>query len=565
MPLCRTQLKYGKRKGQECGCKAKYKHMGVSLCGIHFRPYKKLQETPVGSPPGIGRLVEPGGLVKHVLKSPIYPNQSKASREIVEHFKAGRHAVFLAAEMQAGKSGTAKDTIVRFQEEFPDSVASVILTINDNDIAKQMQREFGPYIPYNYIFKATDLCSKLYLKTLQETHRGKKILIIIDESHYGNSRDGSLDRFFKSGDIGLDGCNLPDNMYLLTISATGNAEVVLTGQPDINQYKRVVVLENGEGYYGIGNMLEDGSLQEGWKLVGHDIEHESWQKLKTTIDQFCTGPPKYKVIRVNCGNGIKALRRLVPHLKFISYDQNSTVRDINTIVGQAPEQHTVIALAQKIKASKQLDTTHTNMMFEYCTTNMSTSVQGLPGRRSGYGKSGHDVTIFSNMKHCKVYNSWAKNGFRPEGTPNDNHVTHGVCGYSTEEWERNVPLHIDLGGQVLKSAYHAILNQLRPLIQAQYPEIYAEYPVPLSGTGILKIKEDSKPSTKKLWWDNIIEASELGTRRIGYPRSVNCITAQKGFFLFVNTMENKVMMTYTKKGLPSANPVVASTCAFRPL
>lgn len=566
MVTCQTTLKSGLRKGQLCGNKAKYKHMGNPLCGTHYRPYKKLSHGSRGLPI-ITRHTNSNRTVSHMINQVIYPNQAKASEEITTYFKNGIRAVILAAEMQSGKSGTVKDTIVRFMELFPDSVASIILTINDNDLFGQMQREFGSYVSYNYIFKATDLCSKTYLKTLLVNNQGKKILLIIDESHYGNSKGGSLDSFFSSSDIGLDGCNLPKDIHLLTISATSNAEVALLGHPAIHYRKKIVVLQNDIGYYGIANMLEDGSLKEGWKLEG-DTNHTSWESLKSTITQFCTGGPKYKIIRVNDSNGIKILRETVSDLniKFISYDQHSVVRDINEIVGLEPAEHTVIALAQKLKASKQLDTRHVNMMFEYSNGNISTTVQGLPGRRSGYGKTEHNVTIFSNIKHCEMYNTWAKGGFKPSGTPNDHHVTHGVQGRESELWEKNVPVEVDLGNQVLQDSCRAILKQVIPLIKAQYPNIIQAYPKPLSGSGILIIKSTSKLSTKEDWWSRPISAMTTARKILGYPRTIKEVKSENGFFLFVNLVENRVLLTYTRKNKePKAEPVVASTCVYKPM
>lgn len=564
---CATLKKCSKRAGQYCGKNAKHTHRGMSLCGIHMRPYKKLQSGGIG-PPRITRRVNSNKTVDHVLP-PIYEKQAKASGEIMEHFKAGRRAVFLAAQMQSGKTGTSKDTIVRFQEEFgyENSVASIVLTINDNDLVKQTQREFGSHIPHDYIFKATDLSSKLYIKTLIETYAGKKILIIIDESHYGSNHNGSLDKFFRSGDIGLDGCNLPKNVYLLTVSATGNAEVALTGNTNIYQYKRVVVLEPGDGYYGISNMLKDGSLRQGWKLQNHDPTHESWTRLHDIILDFCVGPPSYKIIRVNDLNGIKLLRNIVQYddnIRFISYDQHSTIKDINEIICREPEYHTVIALAQKIKASKQLLTNYINMMYEYTTGNISTTVQGLPGRRCGYGKNDHNVVIYTNIKHCEIYEKWAHNGFKPKGTPSDKHVTNGVTGRASDEWSKNVPVSLNVTGVTFSTNYRDLLKQLKPIIVQQYPEIYAEYSAPISGTGILLITKKSKESVKRLWWDNIVSAKETGNSILGYPRSITNVHSQKGFFLFVNNMTNKVMLTYTKKGIPQAKPDVQLSCAYKP-
>lgn len=571
MVNCKAILKYGPKKGERCTKKAKYTHMNTSYCGTHFRPYKKLRQGN-NSLPNVTRRENTNGVVQHIINS-IYPNQSKAADQILQHFKNGIKSVLLTAEMQSGKSGTAKDTIARFQEWAEDAVTSIVLTINDNELVEQMQREFGSYVSHNYIFKAVDLSSKFYLETLLNTNPNKKILIIIDESHYGNSSGGSLDTFFRNADIGLDGCNLPPNVYLLTISATSNAEIVLTNDKDISKYKRFVVLENGNDYYGIGDMLREDKLKPGWKLEG-DLDDHSWQKLKTTIKSYCTGEAKYKIIRVNDSNGIKKLRELVSvisdeigfQVKFISYDQHNKAHDINTIIGNKPTHHIVIGLAQKLRASKQLDTSYINMMFEYTKDGyVSTTVQGLPGRACGYGKKTHGVLIYTNIRHCALYNDWCKSGFKPLCTPNDKHVTHGVQGHETEKWEKNVPLELDISSITLSTSRSEMLKRLKPLYQQQFPNIAMNYPNPLSGTGTLIIKSGTEQTVKEKWWMNPMKSMLSGKQILGYPRSIKTVNTDKGFFLFVNLIKNRVLLTYTKKNNKRvAEPIVSSSCAFKP-
>lgn len=568
---CLTILKSGPRKGTPCN-RTRKKNNSKSgyhdtnwYCGTHFRIYRQLTTVQSMLPP-LSRRKLSDGSVEHILPI-IYPNQAKAAGDIMNYFMQNIRAVTLNCEMQGGKTGAAKELCNLFGHHFKDDYKiSVILTINDNELLNQARREFGQYVPPNYIFGAPDLQCREYLKLLKENNPGSKILIIIDESHYGTDKGGSLYRFFDQADIGLDGCNLPENVYLTTISATTNAEVALLGNENIYQYKRQVVLEPGDNYYGIKEMLDNNEISNAWELKTDN----DWLRMAELCHKYCV-VNKYFIIRCHDNNRIKKLRDIVTgsgkNWRFIAYDQHSVVKDINQIVGHAPGHPTIIGIARKLSASKQLQTQHIRLLFDYSVGHISTTVQGLPGRRCGYGKQGHNVLIYANKKHCEVYSMWAREGFLPKATPNDKHVTGGVTGRVTDSWEKNVPVTLDISSvrkDLKRISGHNMHLKLEQLFIHQHPQLMKDYSVQLSGNGILKIDPNSAQTTRTLWWDNIIRLNELGNKTIGYPRTIKNVNVNAGYQMFVNVDSDTAYVCCTKRINPRGDPKVGSNCGYQP-
>lgn len=567
--ICPSVLKSGKRAGQPCGRTHKRKtnkggyHNGQYHCGTHYRIYRALTQAQPKLTP-LERRDRPDGSVEHILPI-IYPNQAVAAQEIMTYFKQGIRAISLNSEMQNGKSGTGKELCNLFGREFENYQISIIVTINDNEILNQTRREFSPYVHPSYIFGAPDLQCQEYLKLLTQTNPDCKILIIIDESHYGTDKGGTLYRFFDNADIGLDGCNLPPNIYLLTISATANAEIALLNNDTIFQYKRQVVLKPDIGYYGVTEMLQKNRIREGWELKNE----EQWTNMEQLVTNY-SDKNKYIIIRCHDKHRISKLRDIVmtkPHCRFISYDQHSTIKDINLILSIVPDHPTIIGIARKLSASKQLKSTNLRLVFDYSTGNISTTVQGLVGRCCGYDKCDHDVIIYANVKHASVYSVWARSGFLPIATPNDKHVTNGVSGNITDTWEKNTPLPINVESiyrQLKSLSMHNLYMSLEELFSQQYPDLFEQYPCPLSGNGLLKITQHSAVSTKTLWWDNIMNASQRGKKILGYPRSIANVSVSAGYQMFVNVESKTCYVCFTKKTDPRGNPKVSPLSGYNP-
>lgn len=571
---CQAILGSGIKKGTICGAKTakKYKegHTVHYLCGRHNKMFRELAK-PGHAMPNVRLVENSNGMIDHIIGS-VYPNQDIASREIMEHFQHNVRAVTLAAQMMSGKTGTMKNTVVRFSEYFDyNVVVCVVLTINDNELLGQTRREFGAYVPHNQIHSAIDIQCSQYLKQLRSGNPGKKLLVVVDESHYGCEKGKVLDTYFSNADIGIDGCALPEDVYLLTVSATCNAELAMTIHAGVRAHKGHVVLKPGAGYYGIEDMIKARKLHEGWSLK----TVEDMDRLEMLCLKYSAHTTKYVIVRCMDDKRIAPFReRMIKHrdLKFITYVAGSDITDINSVIHVPSQQFTVIAIARKLSAGKQLLTSNIAMVFDYSDGEISTSVQGLTGRCCGYGKAAHGVDLYVNVKHASTYATWANEGFLPEATPNDKYVTGGVSGAPSDEWEKNVPLPLDISdidNVLLKAAatsnrYAEITDQISDLIYQQYPEIFQAYGQPLNGEGIMVLSQKTAKSTWDLWWHNLVKMVHKESSCVGYPRSLASVAKENGYFVFINADTKEALMTHTKKSPPRGKPVVSATCAYRP-
>ena len=553
MPNCQAILKSGKHKGKECNNKANKKHDGKYLCGHHDRKFRELKPSHVPLPV-ITRILLNDGSVRHALPD-IHLNQRVAASEIVDHFRLGIHKVILGAQMQSGKSGTCKDVTVQFRDFAPDAICVVLLPINDNDLLAQARREFGAYA--SYIHGAPDIQCKQYLKQLMEHHPDNKFLIIMDESHYGVERGGAVDSYFSSAGLGIDGCYLPDNVYLLTVSATPNSETAMANHKGVARKTKIVILQPGPGYYGVSDMIRNQKLKSGWMLKG-----DGWDQLLELIDQYST-LPKYCIIRCNDCHGLDALRKLVhDRYRFISYDYtNKHIKDIHEVLDQVPRELTIVGIARRLSASKQLRTNNICMVFDYSEGEISTTMQGLVGRCCGYGKLSDNVDVYCNTKYGEVYNNWSINNFYPEGTPNDKYVSNGVTGKKSDSWEKNTPVKLDISSipnsALRKRDYSNLRHILIPLLNAQHPQIAEHYGTAMSGNGVMVIDADSAESTKKQWWDD----QQGPDRRVGMATHDD---KDAGHYIYINKETHEAIVCYTRKIMPRGDPVVSDNCAYKP-
>lgn len=571
MPTCTALIKSTSRKGTLCGAKTAklYKDTGQIywLCGKHNKMFRVLS-TPVQHMPKITVEVQTDGSSKHCLPV-IYPNQAMAADAILAHFARGVRAVGLAAQMQSGKSGTCKDVIAKFNVQHDyNAMTVVILPINDNELLNQAHAEFGAYVMHGHIHGAMDLQCSQYLNQIRSGNPGKPLLIILDESHYGSEKGGSLEKYFSSADIGLDGCALPYNVFLLTVSATPNSETAMLTHKGVARRKQIVVLHPGLGYYGISKMFANGNIHEGWSLATDDGMND----LVALCVQYST-LKKYSVIRCNDSHRINELRQRVGDnidVRFIPYDyKNKDIKDINNILRNAPTKYTIIAIARRLSASKQMCTDHICLCFDYSDGEISTSMQGLIGRCCGYGKENHKVNIYVNVKYARIYKRWADEDFPPEGTPNDKYVTKGVSGMLSDEWEKNTPRVLDIttiapqtvaGG---KGNYEAITGVIKELVLTQYPDL-SPYGQPLKGNGVMILDSGNKESTWKMWWHDLMLNIDKGTKCIGYPRTLKEVQGNIGYNVFINAVEHTAVMTYTQRQNPRGTPLVDTKCVYRP-
>jgi hypothetical protein len=376
-----------RKNNQPCKSKKgkKYKTEGggyIVLCGLHDRQFRK-QTISSASEARSGRsnsllIVDTpfGGMDVYSLIANIYPNQKTAANEIIDKFLLTVRMVSLVAQMQCGKTGTMQATIALYRTRMHrDVVPFIIIPVHDNEVLSQARKDFtyDGLVEFDNIFGTTEIGRVQYLKDSLERIGDKKKLLIIDESHMRSGKDASLDLFLKKAGIYINGDQIRDDVYILTVSATPNAETALLTYREVRAKKNMVVLLPPDCYYGVLQMINLNRLRIAWSLTAED----GIERLVATIDQFMN-QQKYMIIRCHNTEVIKQVREALMDqyggdVKIIDYSAKNKTNDINTIVSVEPAKPTVILLAQRLRASKRLDTQHVSMCFSWCD-NYSTGI-----------------------------------------------------------------------------------------------------------------------------------------------------------------------------------------------
>lgn len=454
----------------------------------------------------------------------------------------------------------------------------IILPLNDNELLAQARAEFSDIVPFHHIMGAQSVQCTKYLKNMMTRYPDLPKLIIVDESHVGVEKGSALDMMFKEASIQMSG-ELADDVYMLTISATPNAEAALLSYKEIKAKKDIVVLEPSSSYYGVSAMLEDNKLRMGWKLDDDGIE-----KLVEMCEEF-TSINKYMIIRCNDKGKIDTVRDYLKdiygnNIKVIDYSSRNTTKDINSIIKTAPPKPTIILLAQRLKASKQLITDNISMCFEYGGS-FYVSLQGLLGRNCGHHKRANGVIIYCNIDHVILYERWCTSLYDPFGTPNDNHyVTEGSTSSNmrTSMWKKNIPVSLELSNEIkdrivsmeTRYKYGQLHYDLKALWEEQYQRLSITHPGPIKGNGVMIISSDetiSAKSTYKDWWLGPSAAGTKRTKMIGFDTSSSSLPCEKksGYFMYINKETLECWVCYSSRlNKPHNEPIIKDNCAYKP-
>lgn len=570
MHPCVAIIKSGKNRGKICGNKGGMQGTDKKwYCGKHNRKFRhmgKHNKTSCVNQLDITPAFD-GGVNLRMIKH-IYPNQKVAAEKIINVFKNGKHSCILAAQMQSGKTNTAKYAIKLFEKEF-DGVASIVLPLNDNSLLDQTRREFGhTFVAENYIIGASDARCINYIKDIIESyaHLDTKLLIIIDESHIGCATDSSICKLLNKAKISMNGTDVPDNVYLLTISATPNAETASLMFDKVAVNKGLVVLYPGEGYYGVHDMIRENKIHASWCLKG-----DGYDKLLNLCQNYRDND-RYAIIRCHNDHGITKVAELLrgDNIKVVRYDSKSKscITDINDYVTEKPQEFTVILIARRLTAGYQLNTENICMVYSY-DGEVDVTVQGLLGRCCGYGKQTHGVDIYANPKHVQLYSCWAKNGYAIDGTPNTKYVSNGVSNNLSDSWEKNVPIKASVPPhirQLIEKHGFSRYDHLHEPFKDWFLDTYAwakNYSSPIKNNGIMILNEKNAETSWYKYWHVNHDAWENKNKRIGFE--VSSVTKTSGYYIYVNLLKNELLICYSKKlTRPVAQPKVSKECAYYP-
>lgn len=382
----------------------------------------------------------------------IHENQYQAAHRVIQNYLEGNRYCMLIAQMQSGKTGTAKYVTHYLLHCMHDLIVDpteiyFICAMNDNDLRNQAIKEFIDLIPESRI---------LFSKQLQDyTHSEKECkasLIIIDESHYGSCKNSQIDKFMKN-------C-VSTKPFVLSVSATPMAELATSE----SRGKTVVRLEPGPGYYGIRDIFANANIYQAAELSKSlepfcDIIEEEYER------QYDDDDWKYCIVRLPNQWYFKDLEEALVedrsmNIKFINhhsqpdeesdYGDSVNHQDFNKYISKAPEHMTIIWIYGSLRAGKQLNTEHVSLVHDTASSKPDTIAQALLGRIFGYGKEIHDVKCYTDLKAAKSMLNWVEMRFDrcfiPKGSRNV------LNGYTKRivPWKLHPPIMVDLPDHYIK-------------------------------------------------------------------------------------------------------------------
>jgi len=379
----------------------------------------------------------------------IHENQCSAGKEIIKHFETGisKH-VILVAQMQSGKTGTAKYVVYNLSKpkqshnseselKLDDTKFYFICGMNDNDLREQAINEFKGLIPKERI---------LFSKQLQAlNHSEKKLtpsLVFVDESHYASESNSQIDLFFKKiGDS--------EQPYIVSISATPMAEIATS----YKYSKSIVRLNPGVGYYGIRDIFSKCLIFPSINITKNMDKFIDLVSTEYEIQQS-NNQKKYNIVRLPSQWYFKDIEEEIQELEldidFINHhSQFSKIDDFNNYLSKKPNKMTIIWVYNSLRAGKQLNTTHIGFVHDTAESKPDTIAQALLGRIMGYNKEKHNVRCYTDIESANSMLEWVNKSFDPCYIPQGSRSIIG--GYTDKEikWKLHPPIMVDLPDNIM--------------------------------------------------------------------------------------------------------------------
>lgn len=375
----------------------------------------------------------------------VFDNQIESAKEIIYNFYTKQNRwCLLFAEMQSGKSGTffsipyiiSRNNILTSKlgvDMYGNESNVFLLTgMNEKELIEQFETDISSFTGMDIkknIFHNSEM--RKFLKkpkpswTIDDltviNRMRKNSLILIDESHYGSDKNQILNKFLTEIlNISPNGDNktlIENNIYVVSISATPMAEFLTASTSEFK--KKIVSLQNGNGYYGILEMFENNKVFKSYDL-----------KDKSSIDMFIDkiiniNKLGYVLVRSTESQKKKIKERLGERLidfSIIDYDQYNKSRildnmGINDLLQNFPKKNTIIFLKGLLRAGKRVDTRYITMIHDTSESKVDTTVQSLLGRCCGYNKN-PDILIYCDYHSALKYKNWVESDYDIKLVPN---------------------------------------------------------------------------------------------------------------------------------------------------
>ena len=377
----------------------------------------------------------------------IHENQIKAGKKIIRKYVHGINYCILIAQMQSGKTGTAKYVTYYLLHEMHklgklDSERMYFICgMNDNDLRRQAIHEFKGLIPEKNI-----LFSK-QLQKLNNQETGTEAeaidLLIVDESHYGSNKNSQLDKFLSAKSDKI--------RFILSVSATPMAEVASQEK----HCKALVELKPGGGYYGLSDIFYNGLISQSVSLSKDEGLEYLYGAIEDEIDR-CS--PKYCIVRLPSQWYQSELEEDIlecyPDVEFINHHSNySTISDFNDYIAIKPETTTIIWIYNALRAGKQLNTENIGFVYDTSESKADVIAQSLLGRIFGYGKESHQVRCYTDMEAAKKMLKWVQSLYCKESIPSGSKNIQNGYSDKIKKWNINPPILISIPVEISDNYY----------------------------------------------------------------------------------------------------------------
>jgi len=205
-------------------------------------------------------------------------------------------------------------------------------------------------------------------------------LFVWDESHYAQNIHMRPFQFFKNIGINCNGKNIPNNNYVLSVSATPFSELTHILKSIDEPFKGVSLLRTDSNYHGVDSVIRKNLL----------IPFDS-KMLDSTFENILKSykDPTFAIVRSIKYGKTKTVTSIAKANGWVVLNCNSdpNTRDIAelSILERAPKYKTLIIIKGMCRMGQVIHKEHLSFVMETSfDSNTETVIQGLLGRTLGW-------------------------------------------------------------------------------------------------------------------------------------------------------------------------------------
>jgi hypothetical protein len=384
-------------------------------------------------------------LLRVKTKQTFYPNQEGCSAKILANIRnIEKVYTIIVAKCQSGKTGTmaclVRDVVADSNVQIPLENIFIFASISDNAWLEQTKKDF-PTCLHDQIFHRGNLAHFASAIVDEHGELRRNILICIDEAHAASKTDQTVSKFFAK--FGLDNPEVlcEHDVKIVEFTATPNGlayDIAKWNDSHLNRAE-LITMAPGPTYVGAKQLKCHQRVRQFRDLLcaKWSRQREEWdidavkgaenaENLIATIERKYS-QPMYHIIRVHTKTGAADITR--SHLQraankvgcpvefkgFNSFTKDDVFfepsdiakkhRNIDFLLTQPPQQHTIIFVKELLRCAKNIrHKTWLGVLYERKSKSISDSVieQGLLGRCGGYNDNGMSI-IYTQLKSIDKY------------------------------------------------------------------------------------------------------------------------------------------------------------------